>query len=64
VALALEGLAELAEARGAKEEARGLYARAAEMFNETGGLSSEEGARAALRADVLAASLGAVDPAP
>jgi tetratricopeptide (TPR) repeat protein len=56
VGLALEGLAQLAEARGAKEEARGLYLRAAEMFNESGGVSSDEGKHAASRADMLGAA--------
>ncbi|MBA3547352.1 MAG: serine/threonine protein kinase [Nannocystis sp.] len=60
-ALALEGLAELA---GAKDQARGLYARAAEMFDESVGVDSEEGARTALRARELAAELKDGDAAP
>ena len=47
-----------AAAKGAKEQARGLYARAAELFVESVGVDSEEGARAALRAGALAVELG------
>jgi tetratricopeptide (TPR) repeat protein len=50
VGLALEGLADLAAATGSKEQARDLYARAAELFDESLGVDSEEGARAALLA--------------
>ena len=59
---ALSGLAELSEG-AAKEQARGLYARAAAVFEQAIGAESEEAARAGLRAGELAAELGDAEAA-
>jgi tRNA A-37 threonylcarbamoyl transferase component Bud32/tetratricopeptide (TPR) repeat protein len=56
LARSLAGLAELAAAAGAREEALERYARAARVYGETIGADAPESARAATRAQALAAA--------
>jgi tetratricopeptide (TPR) repeat protein len=58
LAAALEALGDLTAQEGGREQARGLYERAAKVFDAAAGTDSQKGARAALRAGELAAELG------